>query len=36
MGVGAKMFTIAGPVIVYGVIASMVYGLIYWLVNIVF
>lgn len=36
MGVGAKMFTIAGPVIVYGVIASMIYGLIYWLVNIVF
>ena len=36
MGGGAKMFTIADPVIVYGVIASMVYGLIYWLVNIVF
>ena len=31
MGVGAKMFTIAGPVIVYGVSASMVYGLIYWI-----
>ena len=30
-GVGAKMFTIAGPVIVYGVSASVVYGLIYWL-----
>ena len=30
MGVGAKMFTIAGPVIVYGVSASVVYGLIYW------
>ena len=28
--VGAKMFTIAGPVIVYGVSASVVYGLIYW------
>jgi hypothetical protein len=25
------MFTIAGPVIVYGVGASVVYGLIYWL-----
>ena len=35
-GIGCKIFTIAGPVIVYGVIASMVYGLIYWLVNIVF
>ena len=26
----AKMFTIAGPVIVYGVSASVVYGVIYW------
>jgi len=25
------MFTIAGPVIVYGVSASVVYGLIYWI-----
>ena len=31
LGVGAKMFTIAGPVIVYGVSASVIYGLIYWL-----
>lgn len=30
-GVGAKIFTIAGPVIVYGLAASVVYGLIYWL-----
>ena len=29
LGVGAKMFTIAGPVIVYGVSASVVYGFIY-------
>ena len=28
LGVGAKMFTIAGPVIVYGVSASVVYGVI--------
>ena len=27
-GVGAKMFTIAGPVIVYGVTASAIYGII--------
>jgi len=33
-GVGAKMFTIAGPVIVYGVSASVVYGLIYWMTTI--
>ena len=31
LGVGAKMFTIAGPVIVYGVSASVVYGMVYWL-----
>ncbi len=31
LGVGAKMFTIAGPVIVYGLSASAVYGVIYWL-----
>ena len=30
-GVGAKMFTIAGPVIVYGTEASVVYGFVYWL-----
>ena len=34
LGVGAKMFTIAGPVIVYGVSASVVYGLIYWITTI--
>lgn len=31
LGVGAKMFTIAGPVIVYGLSASVVYGFIYWI-----
>ena len=31
LGVGAKMFTIAGPVIVYGLAASVVYGFLYWL-----
>lgn len=31
LGTAAKMFTIAGPVIVYGVSASVVYGFIYWL-----
>ena len=30
LGVGAKMFTIAGPVIVYGVSASVLYGIIYY------
>ena len=34
LGVGAKMFTIAGPVIVYGVSASVLYGLIYWITTL--
>lgn len=34
LGVGAKMFTIAGPVIVYGTVASVVYGFIYWIIGI--
>ena len=34
LGVGAKMFTIAGPVIVYGVTASVVYGVIYWITTL--
>ena len=34
LGVGAKMFTIAGPVIVYGISAGVLYGLIYWIAHI--
>ena len=34
LGVGAKMFTIAGPVIVYGTVASVIYGLIYWITTL--
>lgn len=33
LGLGAKMFTIAGPVIVYGVAASIIYGMIYWVLT---
>ncbi len=33
LGVGAKIFTIAGPVILYGTVASVVYGLIYWIMQ---
>jgi stage V sporulation protein AC len=29
-GLAVKMFTIAGPVIVYGTLASILYGLVYW------
>ncbi len=31
LGVGVNMFKIAGPVIVYGVVSSVVYGLIYYI-----
>ncbi len=34
LGMAAKMFTIAGPVIVYGVTASVVYGVIYWITTL--
>lgn len=30
-GLGVKTFTIAGPVLVYGLSASVVYGLLYWI-----
>ena len=30
-GVGAKIFTVAGPVLLYGTFAGAVYGVIYWL-----
>lgn len=36
LGVGAKIFTIAGPVIVYGVSASVVYGIVYYICQFVF
>ena len=35
LGVGAKMFAIAGPVIVYGTTAAVVYGFIYWIMQLV-
>ena len=33
-GICVKMFTIAGPVIVFGVVSSMVVGLIYWIIGL--
>lgn len=33
LGMCAKMFTLAGPVIVFGLTASVVYGVVYWLVG---
>lgn len=34
LGLGAKMFIIAGPVIVYGISASIVYGFIYYIIGL--
>ena len=31
LGVGAKIFTVAGPVLLYGTLAGAIYGVIYWL-----
>jgi stage V sporulation protein AC len=33
MGVGGKMFVIAGPVLVYGVLVSSLYGVILWFLS---
>jgi len=33
MGVGAKMFTVAGPVLVYGISASILVGIVYLIFN---
>lgn len=33
-GVAAKMFNIAGPVLVYGIGSSVIIGIIYWIMNI--
>ncbi len=34
MGIGAKMFIIAGPVLVFGITASTVYGIILWIAKL--
>ena len=35
LGVGAKLFSIAGPVLSYGISASVIYGLIFWLTEVI-
>ena len=30
-GIGAKIFTIAGPVILYGILSSWALGVVYWI-----
>lgn len=32
-GIGAKMFVIAGPVLVFGISASVIYGIILWIIQ---
>ncbi len=34
LGVGAKIFTIAGPVILYGTAASVIYGIVYYIIRL--
>ena len=31
LGVGAKIFTVAGPVILFGIICGAIYGVIYYI-----
>lgn len=35
LGVGAKIFTVCGPVLLFGTLAGAIYGVIYWLCGIV-
>ena len=35
LGIGAKIFTVAGPVLLYGTLAGAVWGFIYWLCGII-
>lgn len=34
LGIGANMFKVAGPVLVYGICTSMLVGFIYWLISL--
>ena len=34
LGVGAKIYTVAGPVILYGITSGVIYGVIYYLIGI--
>lgn len=33
LGVGAKIFTVAGPVLLFGTLAGVLYGVVYWIVT---
>ena len=34
LGIGAKIFTVAGPVLLYGTLAGAIYGVIYWIISL--
>ena len=34
LGVGAKIFTVAGPVLLYGTLAGVIWGAIYWITTL--
>lgn len=34
-GIGCKIFTIAGPVILYGILTSWILGIVYWLLGVI-
>jgi stage V sporulation protein AC len=34
LGVGAKIFTVAGPVLLYGTLAGAVWGVVYWIMSL--
>lgn len=34
-GLGAKLFTVAGPVLVFGITASVVFGLVLWIIQLI-
>ncbi len=34
LGIGVKMFSVAGPVILFGTVASVIYGVIYWMCSL--
>ena len=36
LGVGSKIFSVAGPVLLYGTLAGTAYGVVYWACNLLF
>ncbi len=34
MGVGGKIFTVAGPVLLYGTVSGFIYGVVYWIMGL--